>query len=412
MRPRPLAALLALALTAALTTLLGTAARADSAADRKRQLDRSARSSQGQIDDISRELAGALARLRSAQGELSSAEAGVRRASAQLSAAQAEDARIGAQLDLARRQEHKAQVQLDAVVASMADDRDAVGRIARTAYMSGNLGQLGVALSAESPDDFASRVVLTQAAARSQNAAIARLAQRRAVQAERTAQLAAQRARVDALKARSAAAVERTAALRQQAEQARARVASVVAAARSATARLQAEKAAEQRRLAAMQAESSRLADQLRAAAGRASRGGGARYVSGNGTLGRPVNAPVTSSYGMRVHPVTGIYKLHDGTDFGVGCGTPIHAAQDGVVVRASYAAGYGNWTIIDHGTIRGQSVATAYAHQSSFAVRTGQRVSKGQVIGYVGSTGYSTGCHMHFMVYVNGGTVNPMGWL
>ena len=129
--------------------------------------------------------------------------------------------------------------------------------------------------------------------------------------------------------------------------------------------------------------------------------------------LGYPVsNAYITSSYGMRFHPILHYYKLHDGTDFGAGCGTPVHAAEDGTITSAYYNAGYGNRIIMSHGYHRGVSVATSYNHMTSFSVGVGQRVSKGQVIGYSGTTGYSTGCHMHFMVYVNGSTTDPMNWL
>ena len=100
--------------------------------------------------------------------------------------------------------------------------------------------------------------------------------------------------------------------------------------------------------------------------------------------------------------------SLHPGIDIGVGMGTPIHAAASGRVISASYSGGYGNLVVIDHGN----GLATAYAHQSSMAVSPGQQVSQGQVIGYVGSTGFSTGPHLHFEVRVNGSPVDPMGYL
>jgi len=120
----------------------------------------------------------------------------------------------------------------------------------------------------------------------------------------------------------------------------------------------------------------------------------------------------------MRVHPVTGVYKLHDGTDFGVGCGTPVHAAASGTVIQAANVAGYGNQLVIDHGIMRGVGLATSYNHLMSFSAGPGSHVSPGEVIGYSGGgagmygAGYSTGCHLHFMVYVNGATTDPMGWL
>ncbi|RZK91014.1 MAG: M23 family metallopeptidase [Methylobacterium sp.] len=114
----------------------------------------------------------------------------------------------------------------------------------------------------------------------------------------------------------------------------------------------------------------------------------------------------------MRRHPITGVYKLHDGTDFGVGCGVPIRAAAGGTIVSQYYNGGYGNRVILNNGVKRGKSVITTYNHLSRFARSSGSKVSRGEVIGYVGSTGYSTGCHLHFMVLVNGGTTNPMNWL
>lgn len=115
-----------------------------------------------------------------------------------------------------------------------------------------------------------------------------------------------------------------------------------------------------------------------------------------------PVSGPITSPYGMRWG------SLHPGIDIGVGMGTPIHAAASGRVIVAAYSGGYGNLVVIDHGN----GIATAYAHQSSMAATVGQQVSQGQVIGYVGSTGFSTGPHLHFEVRVNGAPVDPMGYL
>jgi murein DD-endopeptidase MepM/ murein hydrolase activator NlpD len=115
-----------------------------------------------------------------------------------------------------------------------------------------------------------------------------------------------------------------------------------------------------------------------------------------------PVSGPITSPFGMRWG------SLHPGIDIGVGMGTPIHAAASGRVIVAAYSGGYGNLIVIDHGN----GLATAYAHQSSMAAGVGEQVAQGQVIGYVGSTGFSTGPHLHFEVRVNGSPVDPMGYL
>ena len=129
----------------------------------------------------------------------------------------------------------------------------------------------------------------------------------------------------------------------------------------------------------------------------------------GNGTFIRPIaGAAVNSGFGYRTDPVTGMQALHSGVDFGASCGTPIRAAGSGKILSAAPNSGYGNATVINHGG----GLATLYGHQSAFAVSAGQVVTQGQVIGYVGSTGKSTGCHLHFEVRVNGNPVNPLGYL
>ena len=114
-----------------------------------------------------------------------------------------------------------------------------------------------------------------------------------------------------------------------------------------------------------------------------------------------PVHGPVTSEFGPRWG------GFHPGIDIAPGYGTPIEAAKDGVVAFAGWMSGYGNFVIIDHGG----GFATAYGHQSRLAVSDGQVVSAGQVIGYVGSTGFSTGPHLHFEIRVNGTAVNPRSY-
>jgi len=121
----------------------------------------------------------------------------------------------------------------------------------------------------------------------------------------------------------------------------------------------------------------------------------------------RPVNGRITDPFGMRVHPITGRYHLHTGVDLACPSGTPIHAAGGGEVILAGWYGAYGNAVIIDHGN----GVTTLYGHQSRLGSRVGQVVHQGDVIGYVGSTGYSTGPHCHFEVRVHGHPVNPLNY-
>ncbi len=130
------------------------------------------------------------------------------------------------------------------------------------------------------------------------------------------------------------------------------------------------------------------------------------------GVLSYPVNSvTITSGYGWRVHPISGVRRMHTGTDFRARCGTPILAAAAGEVVWAQRRGGYGNQVMVDHGVLAGRSMMTSYSHLSGFAAGAGQHVGRGQVIGYGGTTGASTGCHLHFEVYVNGSHTNPMAW-
>ncbi len=131
--------------------------------------------------------------------------------------------------------------------------------------------------------------------------------------------------------------------------------------------------------------------------------------VAGSGSS-RPADGPITSPFGMRRHPVTGVWKLHDGADIGAACGTPIRAWADGVVVSAGWDGAYGNRVLVDHGTGSRGHVVTGYAHAQSFAVRAGARVARGQVIAAVGTTGMSTGCHLHAQAWVNQQLIDPTG--
>ena len=128
------------------------------------------------------------------------------------------------------------------------------------------------------------------------------------------------------------------------------------------------------------------------------------------GPMQWPINGhyTITSNYGMRTHPITGVYKLHTGVDISATIGDDFTAMADGIVVKAEYNSAYGNMVIIDHGG----GVQTLYAHGSQIIAQLGQEVKAGDVVLKVGSTGYSTGPHAHFEVRVNGTPVNPLDYV
>ena len=142
----------------------------------------------------------------------------------------------------------------------------------------------------------------------------------------------------------------------------------------------------------------------------------GSSYESGTVNTGRsavpsrmPVeNARFSSNFGMRTHPVTGGRKMHSGIDIAASTGTPIYATADGTVEMAKWYGGYGNYVQIGHGG----DFETRYGHMSRLNVRAGQNVRKGELIGWVGSTGRSTGPHLHYEVRIDGRAVNPEPYL
>ncbi len=129
---------------------------------------------------------------------------------------------------------------------------------------------------------------------------------------------------------------------------------------------------------------------------------------SGKGALATPVAGAVTSTFGARLHPIFQTMRMHAGTDFAASVGTPVKAAADGVVVAAGTRSGYGETVILDHGN----NLATLYGHLSRVGIADGAKVTRGQVIGFSGSSGYSTGPHLHFEVRVSGNPVDPLRYL
>jgi len=146
----------------------------------------------------------------------------------------------------------------------------------------------------------------------------------------------------------------------------------------------------------------------LRAQQAAAGTGVSSGTVTGSGQLMWPTSGPVTSGFGVRRHPVFGDMRMHSGIDIGAGHGATVVAADGGTVITSAYNASYGNYVVISHGG----GITTLYAHLSSRSVSAGASVSKGQQVGLIGSTGISTGPHLHFEVMVNGSRVNPLSKL
>lgn len=270
----------------------------------------------------------------------------------------------------------------------------------RNVYMGGgSMVQLAVVLDTIEPADLALRVQGLDALGQQHKARIDALSNAKEVRSQRLAAARANERQVAALSARLVAADRQAAAARA-----------------SARAALQARKRATAAASAALRAARSSYNNamaQLRRlkAAQRGVDTKSKTHSSGirPGSLAWPVlgHTRISSYAGGRIHPVFGRAACHAGIDVPAASGTPIHAAAAGVVISASSVRGYGNMTLIAHGG----GMATLYGHQSKILVRTGQKVKKNQVIGKVGSTGWSTGPHLHFEVRLAGMPYNPLGW-
>ncbi|WP_415121043.1 M23 family metallopeptidase [Micropruina sp.] len=302
-----------------------------------------------------------------------------------------------------------------------------MGQAAREAYQQQtDLVGLSVVFDSADTGDLSQRLQWSTTIFDATTAQMKRLRDLQAKVVEAQKEQAAIEQQISADKAESEANLAWLKVLQSKAVLAKAGVASKVAELAKAKKAAQADLDAEQAEYRKLQSQEAQISAEIkrRAAIARkkalaaeakrraAAKKAGKTYVSSaessKGFI-RPVNASPGSPFGLRFHPILHVWRMHRGTDFGAACGLPIYAANDGRVASAGRQGGFGNYTVIDHGIIGGKYVSTGYAHQSRIIVKRGQRVKQGQLIGYVGTTGLSTGCHLHLQVYVNGGVVNPL---
>lgn len=409
-RKATMAALLATALVAALT--------APSFADKKDELEEQKKGVSGKIGDAKKDLelstkkyANAVAALKKAQGKLNVAESKLSNTRGALATAEALDAQMQAKLAATEAELDAAVARLDKGEAELRRSEAKVEQFAVQTIQEGDPGMRAFTnlLRGEDPNEFSEEMSLNEAVTDAQLATMQTLDATRVILEVNRDRVKKLRDQVKKQREAAAANLVRKQELEAAAEAQAAQVAQLVEArqgARNTAAKL---RAADKRLLAELEADRRRIEQQIRALTPKQVRDAGG---DGGGTLSRPASGPITSAYGMRFHPILRVWKLHDGTDFGTGCGAPIRAAAGGRVLQTYYNGGYGNRVILNNGSMRGVGVVTTYNHLTRWIVRPGQRVSRGQTIGYSGTTGYSTGCHLHFMVLVNGSTVNPMNWL
>lgn len=340
--------------------------------------------------------------LQAAQSKLPAARKALEEANAAEAKARSEFQTAQANADIAKAAYTAALARLASKQAEIVILQKKVDQFARTIYQQGQTTQLGIILNSTSPTDLTLRLeairVISQANAQDlleleeakvQLAIEAEDAEQKRIEADRLEALAA-----DALAVADAAA--------EKAAKAKAAVDELIAQEAAAL------KLAEEDRQRVKRQYDELLAEQRRVSgiSRTVSKGSGDPQATGPLSWPLPGRSP-GGGVGPRIHPVYKYQSCHTGIDVSAPTGTPILSSGSGVVISARWSNAYGNMLMIDHGG----GLVTMYAHLSAFAVGNGSGVGNGQVIGYVGSTGWSTGPHLHYEVHVNGVPHNPMGW-
>lgn len=349
-------------------------------------------------------VAAAAKALAAARTQLPAARAALAAARSELSGARQREAATAAAVEQAAAASIVAQERVLEAEANIEAMNGQIGDLARAVYTQGPYAELAAVLSAQTPSEFADQLEAIRAVSRSQNNTLANLQTAKADLALASLQAQQAVAKVESKRKEAAAALAKAGRIADRATAAKVRVDALVAARAYAVAVADSQRDKVKAQYNQLKKEQARL---LRLARERAQSGGGYTGTP-TGNLIWPIPGATSSGQvGWRVHPVYGYRSCHTGIDLSAGSGTPILAAAAGKVVLVDSGGAYGLHTVIDHGG----ALETMYAHQSGVAVSTGQIVRQGQVIGYVGSTGFSSGPHLHWEVHINGVPYNPLGW-
>ena len=380
--------------------------------DDKASIDERVEELQREHEGLSEDLARVVAELEEAEDRMPDAEDAVTAAADELSEAQRKDDELAARLTSAENAEKALQTEIDDGTDQIEESEQAVVGVARRAYQnSGVTSDLAMLLQMADSDNGLDGLTRVDSAVRSQQRTITRLGEQRAANMSSQDRLDAIADEISDLKDEAAEVVLEKEAAESAAREAKDSLDSLIEQKDSAAQTIEDNQAATAEELRKQKEEQERLADEIRQ--WQEDNGDGNRVLPGDGFLKNPAPGyPVTSQYGWRTHPISGTRRMHTGTDFGVPCGDPVYASADGVVVSSGVAGGYGNRVVLSHGKSNGASIATTYNHNTRNVVRAGQTVKEGDTVAMAGTTGSSTGCHLHFEVMVDGSYVDPMDWI
>ncbi len=345
------------------------------------------------LDELAREKASVQHKLRGIKRRQRQVTRQLANLDSELARAEARLNRVSRNVHLTRSELEDVETEVEQAEARLSEQKDSVSERLLAIYQSGEARPIEVLLQSASFADFANRLYLLNQVVQRDAEILEEFGQAQ-VEAQALREELEQRCeRLQALKSEIAEEKRRTSDKRKTTQRQKQSILR--------------DRAAWERALAELEQDSREIENMLQRLH-RSPEGREQLAKPWTGDFSMPVNGRITSRYGYRRHPIYKVRKLHTGIDIAARSGTPIRCAGDGTVVHAARWGGYGNCIIVDHGG----ELATLYGHCSRLAVTKGQAVTQGQVIGYVGSTGLSTGPHLHFEVRKDGRPVDPGPYL
>ncbi|MGN6780471.1 MAG: M23 family metallopeptidase, partial [Marmoricola sp.] len=378
---------------------------------RQQRVHRDVAHARGDLDESSRGLRRAQARLAAARDRLRAAQRTLAGTHRELAAARAVDARMQQALATAQQQLVDAR---DAAVRAKADVAAQKNQIAARAldnYQAGDPALVGLValLAGQDPGAMTTQLNAVHGVMARQSDTLHQLQDVRVTLIRKEAVVEQARSRVASQRAAAAANLVHTRSVAAAAAAQERTVAALVASRRSAERQAATVRAHDRRELRRLQRQEARIKRQILA---RARHQRNRVVASTSGLLQRPVPGYITSPYGWRIHPIYHYWGLHDGDDFHAPCGTPEVTAGSGTVISEYYSSVWGNRLYLDLGRINGHNFTVIYNHIERYVVGPGAHVERGQVLAHAGTTGWSTGCHLHFTVMRDGVAVNPMNYM
>ncbi len=342
---------------------------------------------QQQLNDVNKQIKQSQSQLNAGKKKVKELNGQIQKLEGQITATEKEIDSIQGDIGKTEQQITVVKDNLAQVEREMEVQNDELRQRLRAMYKNGDVGMIQILLGSEDFTDFMSNMDMVQKIFDNDVEILKAME-------EQHQKIEAQKKELETLQAQLQAQKQKEADKQSSLQASRGEVASLKS-------KVESDNAAWEAMLDDLNAEADRLVEEIRKLQSNTD------YIGGEFTWPSATSTKITSPFGYRVHPILRVNKLHTGIDIGAASGTNVLAANYGTVIKAEWNNSYGNVVMVDHGG----GIVTLYAHNSKLLVKTGDVVSKGQVIALVGATGDATGPHIHFEVRVNGEYKDPMGW-